>query len=176
MLTKFFANLNWLQRRHLMNRIVGHLFMILLMVGCASEAPIPPAPERAELPGYDVHARYNQPYKVKGKTYHPMLSAMGYRQRGIASWYGNESGELTAIGSHFNPGQFTAAHRTLPLPCRVKVTNTDNGRSLIVTVNDRGPFHKDRLIDLSHAAAKRLGMSGVADVEVEYLDDRAGGV
>jgi rare lipoprotein A len=176
MLTKFIAVPNRSQHSYLMNRIIGHLLMILLLVGCASEAPIPPTPERAELPGYDVHARYNQPYKVKGKTYHPMLSAVGYRKRGIASWYGDESGDLTAMGGRFNPRQFTAAHKTLPLPCRVKVTNTENGRSLIVTVNDRGPFHKDRLIDLSHAAAKRLGLSGVAGVEVEYLDDRVDGL
>lgn len=176
MLTQFIAVLNRSQHRYLMNRIFGYSLVILLMAGCASEAPIPPTPERAELPGYDVHAKYNQPYKVKGKTYHPMLSAAGYRQRGIASWYGDESGDLTAIGSRFNPRQFSAAHKTLPLPCRVKVTNRDNGRSLIVTVNDRGPFHKDRLLDLSHAAAKRLGVSGVADVEVEYLDDQVDGV
>lgn len=171
MLTHFIAVFNGIHQTRLMRRIVGCLLLITLM-GCASEAPIPPTPERAGLPSHDVHAKYNQPYKVKGKTYYPLLSAVGYRKRGVASWYGDESGSVTAMGSRFNPQDFTAAHKTLPLPCRVKVTNTDNGRSIIVTVNDRGPFHKGRLIDLSHAAAKRLGMSGVADVEVEYLDDQ----
>lgn len=164
------------QHANVMRRVVVHVFMMMLMAGCASESPIPPTSERAAGPGHDVHAKYNRPYKVKGKSYQPLLSAAGYRKHGIASWYGDESGELTAMGSRFNPGQLTAAHKTLPLPCRVKVTNTDNGRSLVVTVNDRGPFHKGRLIDLSRAAAKRLGVSGVAEVDVEYLDDRVDGV
>lgn len=176
MVKKIIAVLIWSQHAYLKIRVISHAFMIMLLVGCASEAPIPPTPERAEWQGHNVYAKYNQPYRVKGKTYLPMPSAVGYRKRGIASWYGDESGELTAMGGRFNPKLLTAAHKTLPLPCRVKVTNTYNGRAIIVTVNDRGPFHKDRLIDLSHAAAKRLGVSGVADVEVEYLDDRVDGV
>jgi rare lipoprotein A len=177
MVIKFVISIfKWLQHNHLFKKLAGQWLMLMLIVGCATESPIPPSSERAGLPSHNLRAKYNQPYQVKGKTYHPMLSADGYRQRGIASWYGAESGELTAMGAHFNPQNFTAAHKTLPLPCRVKVTNMDNGRSMIVVVNDRGPFHKGRLIDLSNAAAKRLGVSGIANVEVEYLDEYAGGV
>ncbi|MCQ8105621.1 septal ring lytic transglycosylase RlpA family protein [Methylomonas sp. SURF-2] len=156
-------------------RFISQTVLVILIAGCASEPPLPPSPERAEVPDYDKQASYNKPYVVKGKTYYPLLSATGYRMRGVASWYGAESGRLTAMGSRFNPNQLTAAHRTLPLPCRVKVTNLRNGRSIAVTVNDRGPFHDARLIDLSHAAAKKLGVKGLAEVEVEYMDQSAAG-
>ncbi len=98
-----------------------------------------------------------------------MESATGYRERGIASWYGAESGNRTAMGTRFIPSQISAAHKTLPLPCRVRVTNLRNGRAIEVLVNDRGPFHPDRLIDLSQGAAQQLGMRGNTEVEVEYL-------
>lgn len=165
--------LRWRLARSLKQLIV-QAGLIILLVGCASDAPIPPTPERASRPDYDNQAQYNKPYTVKGVTYYPMLSAAGYRMRGTASWYGAESGNLTAMGSRFKPNQLTAAHKTLPLPCKVKVTNLRNGRVVVVTVNDRGPFHADRLIDLSHAAAKQLGVKGLADVEVEYWDDADG--
>lgn len=146
--------------------------LIVLLAGCASDAPIPhPSNDVVETPDYANQAAYNKPYTVKGKTYYPMVSASGYRMRGVASWYGAESGNRTAMGSRFNPDLLTAAHRTLPLPCKVKVTNLKNGRSVMVTVNDRGPFHQDRLIDLSRAAAQKLGLNGTAEVEVEYLGD-----
>jgi rare lipoprotein A len=117
--------------------------------------------------------KYTRPYKINGIAYFPMQSAEGYRERGKASWYGSESGRRTATGSRFRPNGFTAAHKTLPLPCRVKVTNLHNDRSVVVLVNDRGPFVKNRLIDLSRGAAKALGINGVADVEVEYLENTA---
>ncbi|MDD2759824.1 MAG: septal ring lytic transglycosylase RlpA family protein [Methylomonas sp.] len=139
------------------------------MVGCASEPALPPAPERAELPIYKEKAAYNKPYRVKGKTYYPMESASGYKERGIASWYGAETGTRTAMGSRFIPSEMSAAHKTLPLPCKVRVTNLRNGRTIDVVVNDRGPFHGDRLIDLSQGAAKQLGMRGNTEVQVEYL-------
>ncbi len=104
-----------------------------------------------------------------------MRSAVGYSERGIASWYGSESGNRTAMGARFNPQGLTAAHRTLPLPTKVKVTNLRNGRSVNVIVNDRGPFKRNRIIDLSHGAAKRIGLDkqGLAEVKVEYLDTLA---
>lgn len=148
--------------------------LIVLMAGCASDAPIPPAHDKIEIPDYGNQAAYNRPYTVKGKTYYPLMSGAGYRMRGVASWYGAESGNLTALGSRFDPSQLTAAHKTLPLPCKVKVTNLRNGRSVVVTVNDRGPFHDDRLIDLSRAAARRIGVKGLAEVEVEYMEARGG--
>lgn len=162
----------WIQGMSvLLKRSGGYAAPLVLLAACASEPPLPPTPERAGVQGYDMQPVYNKPYKVKGKTYYPLLIPDGYRERGIASWYGAESGNLTAMGSRFSPNQLTAAHKTLPLPCRVKVTNLHNGRSIVVTVNDRGPFQGKRLIDLSQAAAKHLGVKGVAQVEVQYLSD-----
>lgn len=125
------------------------------------------------------------PYTVKGELYTPMsvAKAQGYRQTGIASWYGWETrrqqgGSMTADGEAFDPNGLTAAHKYLPIPFFVKVTNLENSRSLIVRVNDRGPFPSDhnpnsgeRIIDLSLGAAKRLGFSGkgTARVRVEAI-------
>ncbi|AMK76439.1 MULTISPECIES: septal ring lytic transglycosylase RlpA family protein [Methylomonas] len=108
-------------------------------------------------------------YKVKGKTYSPMQSAFGYKAQGLASWYGAESGNFTANGDRFNPRGMTAAHKTLPIPSKVRVTNLRNGRSVDVVINDRGPFKANRLIDLSQGAAEQIGMRGLAEVTVEYL-------
>lgn len=119
------------------------------------------------------NAPYNRPYRVKGKKYYPIDNPEGYRKRGVASWYGAESGALTSMGVKFDPKKMTAAHRTLPLPSKVKVTNLKNGRSVIVIVNDRGPFVKNRLIDLSKGAARALGIKGLAEVEVEYVENQA---
>jgi len=89
----------------------------------------------------------------------------------MASYYGSESGSRTASGAHFNPGAMTAAHRSLPFGTRVRVTNRRNGRSVVVTINDRGPFIRGRVIDLSSGAAGVIGMrgSGVAPVSLEVL-------
>ena len=113
------------------------------------------------------------PYTVLGKTYQVMPSSRGFRQRGLASWYGNKfHGRHTSNGEVYSMYEMTAAHKTLPIPCYVKVTNLENGRSVVVRVNDRGPFHGDRIIDLSYAAAKKLGYSdqGTAKVEVSVID------
>jgi rare lipoprotein A len=101
-----------------------------------------------------------------------MASAKGYVESGIASWYGWESGNRTAMGEAFDPRRLTAAHRTLPLPTKVSVTNLENNRSVIVVVNDRGPFFGGRLIDLSLGAAQRIGMrhKGTARVKVVAID------
>jgi rare lipoprotein A len=98
-----------------------------------------------------------------------MASAVGYSESGIASWYGSESGNRTAMGTRFVPHAMTAAHKTLPLPSKVRVTNLHNGLSVVVLVNDRGPFRQGRLIDLSRGAAKKIGIKGLAKVKVEYL-------
>jgi rare lipoprotein A len=148
-----------------------------LFSGCASEPPLlPPATTAPHTSRHHVSrhkAAYNRPYKVKGKTYYPMTSAAGYSEQGIASWYGYESGNRTAMGTRFKPQGYTAAHKTLPLPSKVRVTNLHNGRSITVVVNDRGPFKKNRLIDLSHAAAKKIGLHGLAKVKIEYLGSLA---
>ncbi len=112
------------------------------------------------------------PYTVNGKKYHIMASAEGYREEGIASWYGAKfHGHHTSNGETFDMNQMSAAHKTLPLPTWVKVTNLNNGKSINVRVNDRGPFHDGRIIDLSYAAAVKLDYhdKGVARVRVEVL-------
>lgn len=111
-------------------------------------------------------------YTVLGKSYTPMKSEVGYKEEGIASWYGRKfHGYYTSNGEVFNMFSMTAAHKTLPLPSFVKVTNLHNGRSAIVRVNDRGPFHEDRIIDLSYAAAYKLGYhaNGTAKVKLEAI-------
>ncbi len=112
------------------------------------------------------------PYTVLGKTYHLLPTSEGYAEEGLASWYGTKfHGKQTSNGEIYDLNLMTAAHKTLPIPCYVRVTNRQNGRSAIVRVNDRGPFHSDRLIDLSHAAAVKLGFadSGTAPVFIETV-------
>ncbi|MFO7802949.1 MAG: septal ring lytic transglycosylase RlpA family protein [Desulfovermiculus sp.] len=120
----------------------------------------------------------NSPYVVAGRRYVPMSVAKSrsYREKGTASWYGNETrsqagGHMTANGEAFDPRQLTAAHKHLPLPTYVRVTNLENKRSIVVRVNDRGPFVSGRIIDLSAGAAKRLGFygQGTANVLVETV-------
>lgn len=113
------------------------------------------------------------PYTVFGKPYYPISDARNYRATGTASWYGTKfHGQATANGETYDLYGMTAAHKTLPLPSYVRVTNLDNGKSVILRVNDRGPFYSDRIIDLSFAAAKKLGYAetGTARVEVEGID------
>ncbi len=99
-----------------------------------------------------------KPYKVMGVTYYPLKSAHGYDEIGYASWYGSDfHGKRTATGETYNMHALTAAHKTLPLGTRVKVTNLENGRSAYLVVNDRGPFVRGRIIDLSYGAARKLG-------------------
>lgn len=113
------------------------------------------------------------PYTVLGETYHLLPSAKGYTATGKASWYGKKfHGLRTSSGERYDMYKMTAAHRTLPLPSYVRVTNLANGKSVIVKVNDRGPFHSERIMDLSYAAAARLGMlkQGTARVKLEAID------
>jgi rare lipoprotein A len=115
-----------------------------------------------------------QPYSVMGKTYWPVQSGMGFREEGLASWYGIDfHGKKTATGETYDMFSVSAAHKTLPLGTKVRVTNLENGRELELTVNDRGPFVDGRIIDLSYASARLLGMAdnGVARVRVEGVAD-----
>ena len=125
----------------------------------------------------------NSPYVINGKRYVPMSlkEAADYREEGIASWYGYETssmegGRMTANGEVFDPEGLNAAHKYLPLPCYVKVTNLENRKSIIIRVNDRGPFIKGRIIDLSAHGAKKLGYyeKGTARVLVEAIAVREG--
>ena len=111
-------------------------------------------------------------YEVRGKTYQVLPTATGFKEQGIASWYGGKfHGRKTANGEVYDMHQLTAAHKTLPLPTYVLVKNIDNGFAVIVRVNDRGPFIDDRIIDLSYAAAKELRMvdAGIGEVQIEAL-------
>lgn len=109
----------------------------------------------------------NKPYVVFGKRYVPDTSNSAYKRRGLASWYGKKfHGNSTSIGESYNMYSMTAAHTTLPLPSYARVTSMINGKSVIVRVNDRGPFHDDRIMDLSYAAAHRLGIVGPGSGEV----------
>ena len=113
------------------------------------------------------------PYTVNGVTYQLMPSAKGYSEEGMASWYGNKfHGRKTSNGETYDMYGMTAAHKTLPIPAYVRVTNLANGRQIIVRVNDRGPFHGGRIIDLSYAGAKKLGyhQHGTARVRVDAID------
>jgi rare lipoprotein A len=134
----------------------------------ANLASIPDAVPRAE----PLHRFANRPYEALGRQYVPMTSPAPFRQSGVASWYGRRfNGQPTSSGEKYDMYAMSAAHPTLPIPSYARVTNAANGRSVVVRVNDRGPFHADRIIDLSYAAAYRLGYAdaGSARVEVEAV-------
>lgn len=119
----------------------------------------------------DWPVRIGPPYQVRGLTYVPAADP-GYDVLGYAGWYGSESGNRTAMGERFRPGWITAAHATLPLPTYLEVTSLDSGRSVLVRVNDRGPFARGRILDLSRGAAEALGVraQGVAAVRVRRVE------
>lgn len=168
-------------------RGLGCALILLTLGGClgggagggirdgAPATPVDPALIPDAIPRNDpvTQAGNKSPYTVLGKTYQVMSSAKGYRARGTASWYGSKfHGRKTSNGETYNLYGMTAAHKSLPIPCYVRVTNLANGRSAVVRVNDRGPFHDDRLIDLSYAAAVKLGFHqhGTAPVEIAVID------
>jgi rare lipoprotein A len=130
------------------------------------------------IPLQEFKSRSGNPetYVIDGVTYHVMDTSDGYREEGLASWYGGYfHGRRTSSGDVYDMYLMTAAHKSLPLPTYVRVTHLENGRSVVLRVNDRGPFVEDRIIDLSYAAAAKLRMadSGTARVEVVALDPRA---
>ena len=127
------------------------------------------------IPKKEKLSKYGNPstYKVFGKTYKLLSTHIGYEETGFASWYGKKfHGRLTSSREKYDMYKFTAAHKTLPIPCYVSVKNLENGKSIIVRVNDRGPFVEGRIIDLSFAAAKILGVfeSGTARVLVKSIN------
>jgi rare lipoprotein A len=158
-----------------------------LLAACSSQPPRrspppplpPPPPVDAgsipdAVPRTEPRSRSGNPpfYEVRGKRYFVLSTSDGYRERGVASWYGPDfHGGRTATGDTYDMYAMTAAHTTLPLPCHVQVTNLANGRSIVVRVNDRGPFVANRLIDLSYAAALKLDMvrAGTALVDVRAV-------
>lgn len=156
------------------------LGFMLMLAGCGG------SPKKGEVrldqvagakPRAEPKAKYGnmRSYVVFGKTYYPKASSRNFTERGIASWYGPKfHGKKTSSGEIYDMHQMTAAHKTLPLPTYALVSNLENGRNLIVKVNDRGPFVGDRIIDLSYAAAKHLGVDrkGLAPVQVTSIDPR----
>lgn len=158
--------------------------MIAVLAGCAS-GPRPgsdgpgarPPPDLAAVP--DAEPRIepiraggpNKPYEVMGRSYTPITRDRAVTERGLASWYGRKfHGRRTASGEVYDMYAMTAAHKTLPIPSYARVRNPANGREVIVRINDRGPFHAGRIVDLSYTAALKLGvLKGVAPVELERI-------
>ena len=174
--------------------------MLAVLIGCAPQPVTPPEPPlttgnegRYEHnkdfgPDADVDLSHipdavprreartiagnKNPYTVLGKTYHLIKDETSYKERGIASWYGKKfNGYRTSNGEVYDMYAMTAAHKTLPIPSYVRVTNLQNGKTVVVRINDRGPFHHGRIIDLSYAAAQRIGIHkmGTGRVEVEIV-------
>lgn len=159
------------------------LVMLVMLAGCSSLSEQDSAPTTSidldtiqpVIPKLEpiTAAGNKSPYVVLGNTYYVMANSQGYSERGIASWYGTKfHGRLTSNGELFNMYELTAAHRSLPIPSYVRVKNLENNEEIIVRVNDRGPFHDERVIDLSWAAAAKLGFAdtGTAPVEITYID------
>lgn len=144
-------------------------FCLLAVSASASALPAKGEKTTVSKPTTEPKKAYSKSYRVKGKRYTPLSSANGYKEVGVASRYGAKKGKHTASGKRFNPRGLTAAHKTLPIPSKVRVTNLKNGRSVEVVINDRGPFIDNRLIDLSQGAAELIGLRGLAEVKVEYL-------
>lgn len=144
----------------------------------APDAPLDPVRFQTVEPRVEPKSRYGNPasYVVRGKRYYTLKSSRNYKERGVASWYGTKfHGHRTSSGETYDMYRMSAAHKTLPLPTYARVTNLRNGRSVIVKINDRGPFHDNRLIDLSYAAATKLDIlgEGTGMVEVEAIDAAA---
>jgi rare lipoprotein A len=169
--------------------LAAALLITVLFTGCSSQVtrdtgdsapsgPIDISRIPDAVPRDEPLSRYGNPvsYKVGGRRYYTLTSSNGYVERGIASWYGTKfHGRRTSSGEAYDTHKMTAAHKTLPLPTYARVSNLQNGRSIIVKINDRGPFHHNRIIDLSYVAAAKLGIlgHGTGLVEVEAINPAA---
>lgn len=160
--------------------------LVVTLLSACARSPVEDGPPRGSVdvasvadavPKVEPRSRYGNPpsYTVNGKRYYTLSSSSGYRERGIASWYGTKfHGRRTSSGEPYDMYAMTAAHKTLPLPTYARVTNLQNGRSVVLRINDRGPFHHNRIIDLSYTAAWKLGIlgKGTGYVEVTALNPR----
>lgn len=157
-------------------RLVGLMGLCLVLTGCGGINLNPfNLPDLFDGTSRSGGVRGSKSYTVRGKTYTPLKSARGFKEEGLASWYGEAfHGRSTASGEPFNMYAMTAAHKILPLQTTVRVTSVRTGRSIVVRVNDRGPFVSGRVIDLSYKAAQQLGIigPGVSRVRVEAIDTR----
>jgi len=158
--------------------LLGFIVMLISCGQIKDSAPVNYSKQWHEIPdavpASVTRSKYGNPgsYEVFGETYYVKDSAEDFQQKGIASWYGNKfHGQRTSSGEDYNMYAMTAAHKTLPIPVFVEVTNHDNGRKAVVKVNDRGPFHEGRIIDLSYAAATKLGVAqtGTANVSIRVV-------
>src|SRR5512135_3028385 len=162
----------------MVRRIIFLLCCTLVLSACGTKRTNVARPPEPTRPGTKA---WQRPYMVYGQRYDPLESHEGFVQTGVASWYGTDfHGKTTSNGERYDMYAMTAAHKTLPLGVYVKVYNQDNGKETIVRVNDRGPFVKGRIIDLSYAGAKKLGYDvvGTANVRIEalgYREDATGG-
>ena len=148
------------------------LGMLALLAGCATTGEPDGYSQATAISGTGGVYKVGKPYKIMGKTYYPKED-YNYSEVGVASWYGSDfHNKKTANGEKYDMHTLTAAHRTLPLPSIVKVTNLENGRSLVLRVNDRGPYAKNRIIDISKRGAQLLGFQtkGTAKVRVELME------
>lgn len=137
------------------------LTILTLLPGCGASSP-----------SHRGGSGQGKPYTVRGQTYYPLLSAEGFVEEGVASWYGKDfHGKTTANGERYDMYAMTAAHKILPFNTQVRVTNLNNGKSIVVRINDRGPFVANRVIDLTHTGASKIGMigPGTARVRVETV-------
>ena len=175
------------------SRYIGVICLVVCVVGCAPKGRYYQQQDSApkvvpqEVTTKDVVAKYEsyaaanmRPYTIRGIRYQPLKTGKGFSDEGHASWYGQKfHGHRTANGEIYDMYKMSAAHKILPLPSFVRVTNVKNGKQVVVRVNDRGPFHSGRVIDLSYAAALKLDVlkHGVADVKLEVIHvDQAGNV
>ena len=153
------------------------LITLLIMSFCSCTVITKKNVDLEVIPKLEKYSKYGNPksYKVFGKKYKTLRTHVGYAEEGIASWYGKKfHGRLTSSREVYNMYKLTAAHKSLPIPCYAKVTNLINNKSIVVRINDRGPFKKGRIIDLSYAAAKKLDIvsKGTAKVYVEAIEAR----
>jgi len=168
-----------LQRQLILGLALSSLFgcssmpMMVEKDGAGKRIDTSAIPNATPKPEPITKAGNKSPYEVFGKTYWVLPSNKDYRESGVASWYGTKfHGRLTSNGEIYNMYGMTAAHKSLPIPSYARVTNTENGRSIVVRINDRGPFHDERLIDLSYVGAMKLGYAdkGTAKVLIEAID------
>ena len=146
-------------KRSFFNKCTAMGIMLALVAGCSSVEP-----------SRTKHTASTRPYKVYGKWYQPQSHAHGFRQKGIASWYGKKfHGRKTSNGETYDMYGISAAHKTLPFNTVVRVNNLDNGKTIDVRINDRGPFIRGRIIDLSYGAARKVGLVGPGTARVEIV-------
>ena len=153
-------------------RTLSYFFLILILAACAAKKNIN---LNGAVPRDEFPSPYGNPanYKALGESYSVLSNSKGYKERGIASWYGPDfHSKRTSSGTPYDMHAYSAAHKSLPIPTYVKVTNLENQKTLILRVDDRGPFKPNRIIDLSYTAAKELGViaKGTAQVEVEAIE------